>query len=308
MKKVYNLLFVVAIILFAVVSYIMYTFNTKPLSFVNISINPDVTLVVNDKNIVEEVIAINEDADIITSDLTLVGKDVEDASIQIIDAAIETGFIDEYSDENTIIVTTTNEDNKIRTSLETKVVAKMNKHFETRNIYPLLVVNGVDEEIKNEATTYGVSNGKMLLINRLVATNSELSKDELANMSVKEIQQEIKNYVKERHKDSKETKEELKTKWRQTKETLKETYQNKVEGLKTSLLDDANIDSSNMTQEEKNEAVSDMLKDKKDEVKDNVNKIKDELKGKINNDVVPSVKERVNIIRNQIRTKTGKEE
>lgn len=308
MKKIYNLLFIVAIILFAVISYIMYTFNAKSLSFVSISINPDVTLVVGDKNVVEEVISINKDADIITSDLNLVGKDVEDASTQIIDAAIETGFIDEYSDENMIIVTTTNEDNRIRESLETRVVARMNKHLEMRNIYPILVINGVDDEIKSDATAYGISNGKMLLINKAVATNSELSKDELVNMSIKEIQQEIRDYVKKRHEASKETKDELKAKWRQTKETLKENYQNRVESLKTNLLNDADIDSSNMTQEEKNAAVSNMLKIKKDEVIDNVNKIKDELKKKVNNDVAPFIKERVNTIRNRIRTNTGKEE
>jgi hypothetical protein len=301
MKGKRILIILVAVVLFAALSYVVYNFNQKPLSFLSISINPDIELAVNEDNIVKEVIPINEDADIITSDLELVGKTVEEASDSIVDAAIETGYIDEYSEENTVIVTTTNEDETIRKALEDKVMARLNKHFEERKIYPVLVANGLDDELKAEAASLDIINGKMLLVDRAVAVNPDLNKTELAKMSVKEIQQKIKDYVTARHDALKQSREELKTKWQQEKATLKTEYNNKVDALKDNLLKNAGINTDNMTPAQKNAAVKELLQNKKDQIKNKINEVKDELKNEVQQDVIPTVKNRIENIRERIK-------
>jgi hypothetical protein len=76
MKGKRTLILITTFVLFVGLCYCIYIFNQKPLSFVSISINPDVELAVNGDNIVEDVIPINEDADIITSDLDLIGDSI----------------------------------------------------------------------------------------------------------------------------------------------------------------------------------------------------------------------------------------
>ena len=308
MKKKYTVVIIVAVILFAGLSYVIYHLNDKSLSFVSISINPDVELAVNDNNIVEEVIPINADADVIVSDLDLVGTNIEEASEAIIDAAIETGYIDEYSDENTIVITTLNEDEGVRKALEDKVIARLNTHLETRKIYPILVANGLDDELKSQATQYGISNGKMLLVNRAVLVNPELSKATLADMTVKEIQQEIRAYVKARHATLKTTKEELKTKWQAEKATLKENYKSKVETLKNTLLENAGINTDKMTVVEKNRTVSEVIKAKKEQIKEDIAVIKEELQNTTQTKTYPALKNTIKNIKERIKQRVDKEE
>lgn len=50
----------------------------------SISINPDVELVVNSDYIVEEVLPINEEADVITSDLELIGESIYTATEKLL--------------------------------------------------------------------------------------------------------------------------------------------------------------------------------------------------------------------------------
>ena len=304
MNKKNILIVTIVIVVAAILSYVIFSFNNKSLSYVNISINPDIELAVNNNDIVEEVIPINEDADIITSDLELVGLNVETASEEIIDAAIETGYIDEYSDENVVVVTAVNDDEEVRQSLEEKVIIALNEDFEEREIFPV-VISGVSDEMKEEATTYGISNGKMLLVSRAAALDSTLTKDALADMSVKEIQQEIKESVTARREALKVSAEELKTKFTQEKEALKETYRDKVETLKNTVLEETGTDTSAMTSEERSNAASQALKEKKEVIKENIIEIKEEIisnsKSETYSEVketITNVKERINQIRN----------
>lgn len=301
MKKKYALIALGAIVLFMGLSYTIYKFNEKPLSFVSISINPDLMLGINEDNIVKEVMTINEDADIITSDLNLVGMKVEEASEKVVDAAIETGFIDEYSDENTVVVTVTGGDEGVRSTLENKVVEKLQQRLEVKEIYAVIVANGLTDDLKEEAEEYDISNGKMLLVNRAVSVNSELSKEELAQMTVQEIQQEIKKYVTERRESLKESLQELKTKWKEEKATLKEEYRNKVEQLKDKVLKEENINTNNMTEVQKDAALSNILKEKKRIIKERIDEVTEEVRDTVKNKTYPAVKETINAIRERIK-------
>ena len=223
MKQNYGWAYIVIILIVGVICYIGYNkWNNRALSFVSININPEIELALNNQDEVVDVISINEDADIVTSDLDLIGLTIEEASDKIIDATMETGYLDEYSEENIVVVTTINDDDEKRVKLEEKIITRMNAHFETRKIYPILVAKGLDNDLKAEATKYGISNGKMLLIERAVSLNEELSKDELAKLSVRDIQKEIQIYVKERRAALKESLEDAREEWQQKKEELKQ--------------------------------------------------------------------------------------
>ena len=48
---------------------------------------------------------------------------------KIIDNSIETGYIDEFSDENDVVITIPEEDEENRQTLETKVIGRINQRI-----------------------------------------------------------------------------------------------------------------------------------------------------------------------------------
>ncbi|MDD4733395.1 MAG: hypothetical protein PHU05_00870 [Bacilli bacterium] len=298
MNKKNIFIITIIIIVVALLGYVVLNFNNKKLSYVSISINPDIMLAVNDANIVEEVIPLNEDADIIISDLEIVGMDIESASKKVIDAAIETGYIDEYSDENIIVVTATNEQEQERQRLEKKVIDSLNDNLEERKIFPI-IITGVSDEMKEEALLYGISNGKMLLVSRAASLDPTLDKEQLATLSVKEIQNEIKESIKVRHEALNKNKEELKNKFKEEKDNLKKTYREKIQQMEKTLLEDYGFDKDEMKEDEIRDAIIVASKDIKAEIKERVKEIREELKSNSKNETYNEVKNKIKNFKGQ---------
>jgi hypothetical protein len=189
------------------------------------------------------------------------------------------------SDENAVVVTTVNDNEENRKALEQKIITKMNEHFETRKIYPVLVAKGLDDNLKAEADKYNISYGKMLLIESALALNNTLSKDQLINMSIKDIQNEIRSYIKNRHNALKESLQDAKAKWKEEKAQLKENYLSKVKALKESITEEHKEEFKNMTPAQKKEAIQNYLNTRKQQIKENINAVKGEIKTDVKEDM-----------------------
>lgn len=314
MKKIYILIGILIIAVIGVLGYVGLkevnknkdtvddeVSKVEPTSFVTISINPEIELGLDEQDKVVEVISINEDADILTSDLNLVGLTIEDASTKIIDSAMETGYLDEYSDENTVVVTTICDNEEKRKALEEKVMTKMNAHFETRKIYPILVAKGLDDDLKAEAESYDISYGKMLLVDYASALNDTLSKDDLVDMSIRDIQDEIRDYIKERHNALKTTLQEAKEEWKEQKTRLKQDYKDKIEELKANISEEHKEEFKNMTSDQKQEAIKNYLSAKKEVIKNNINDIKNNIKEEMNEYNYPVLENNAENIKENIK-------
>lgn len=252
-------------------------FNSNKLSYITISINPEILLAVNSEGKVVEVTAVNEDADILVSDLDLIGLTAEEASNLIIDSAYESGYINEYATGNEITITTVNEDEQERLRLEERLMTNLNNHLAEKKVYALLVAKELGEDLKTEAETYGISNGKMLLIEEAVVLNNALDKKELADMTIREIQELIKVEVKERHDALNKSMESLKEEWKTKKTTLKEETRTKLEEIKNSIQN--GIENYNsMTEEQKREAFQNAIETKKEEIKTIFDSIKNRIR------------------------------
>lgn len=204
----------------------------KAVSYVKISINPDIQLALDNNDEVVDVVAINDDADVLLSDLDLVGLTLEEATDKIIDESVETGFIDELSETNTILVEAVNEDEEKRLFLESAVVKKVKANIEEKGIKSILAAVKLDETLKTEAEELGVSNGKMLLIATAVSINSELVKADLAELTIKDIQAEIKEVTSLKRLEAKENKAEYKEELKEQKQLLKEKHLKEVEEMR----------------------------------------------------------------------------
>ncbi len=280
----------------------------EPISFVTISINPEVELALDENNKILEVIPINDDADVLLSDLNLVGLNVEESIEKIVDSAMEIGFLEEYSEENAVIVTAVSDGEKERKELEETVINKINTHFETKKIYSVVVAKGLNDELKAEAASYNISNGKMLLIQRALSLDETLIKEELVNNSIQQIQKLIKSYVKKRHDTLKETKTNLKKEWINQKNTLKQEYLDKVEQLKSTIMEEHSEEFENMTPAEKEAAIQVYLDVEKEIIKSTINDIKNEIKTEIkeNKENYPIIKNDLESIKKNIKDRIQK--
>lgn len=189
--------------------------NTKNYSYVILKINPEVELAVDYKEVVREVNPLNEDADLLISDLNLVGKPLEEVTETIIDETIEIGKLD-----NTIELKVINKNEAQRIKLENKLKEKIESHIQTKSYNAVLTVKGLTEDMKASAASYDISNGKMLIISKALELNQDLKVEDLVNRTVKEIQTYIKDASIQRREAAEEIKNQT-SKERKAELTLK---------------------------------------------------------------------------------------
>ena len=71
------------------------------------------------------------------------------------------------------------------------------------------MVTGVTDEMKSDADEYGISYGKMLLVEKALVLDTDLNKENLVTLSVKEIQSLIKSYFTKSGNEKAEIKQRL---------------------------------------------------------------------------------------------------
>lgn len=229
MKKV--LLFVLLFVIVGVLAWGGYYYynSNKTASVVTIDINPSIELSLNENNKVLSALALNEDASILLSDLTLKGLSLEEATEILVNEAIETGYIDELSDDNDIIVTSYNDDDEITTDLNDSVIEDIDDLLDSRNIAATVSYLHVTDEIKTAAEEYGISNGKMLLVEKALVLNPELDEKTLVDATIQGIHNQIKEAVANQNQN--QEKEQLKvqkeTKVKATKEKVEQQQKGK---------------------------------------------------------------------------------
>ncbi len=254
----------------------------RVMGYVILDINPSVELAYNIDGKVLEVVSINEDADIITSDLDLVGLSLEDATEKVIDAAIETGYINELSENNALVVTTSCENEEDRLNFEEKVIDKANSYLESKEVYVLVAAQGVDDEIKAEAEQYDVSYGKMLLVNRLIAIDPTLSKDELVESTVQDVQKQIQLNVQNRYEEANVEQEQLQNQWKEQKEIKIQTAEQALEQEKEQIWEQNKSGYGEVTPAEKEEILNVIVEQKKNIIKGKLEELTEEIQQEAN--------------------------
>jgi hypothetical protein len=262
-------------------SYLVYYsfFQNKVERYLVLDINPSLEMGLSEDDEVLSVTPLNSDADILLSNIDLIGLNVEEASEIVVDEAIETGFINEYNEDNTITVYSTDEDEDDRDELQTTVVERLNHGLEEKDVHALVVSGGLTDEMKAEADTYDISYGKFLLVSRLAAISTDYTKDEIVNMSVKEIQSNIKTIVNERRDAISEDDDEQKTKLETQKQEKINAYEQEKIQLENQLLIQYQQENDvTLTDSQKAELGKTLLEQEKDKIKDYVDKVIQNIK------------------------------
>ena len=158
-------------------------------SVIMIDVNPSIRLEVNDRGIVMKSEALNEDAQSVMAELELVGKDYSWAVTAVVGALQEKQYITDL--KNSILVSVTDANEETAEALrETAVsaIVEFNKSVD----YGLSVLSQVvksDKSLGDLAGEYGVSEGRIEMINKLISEHSSYNFEELIKCNIQTINQ-----------------------------------------------------------------------------------------------------------------------
>ncbi len=167
-----------------------YNNNYKVTSKVGIDVNPSIELKINQKEKVLEVIANNEDGKKIISDMDLKGSDINVAVNALIGSMVKNGYITELA--NSILISVENNDNAKAETLRQEILNQINME----NISIISQTITEEKELTDLSNQYNISLGKVEIIKQIMANNNLLTFDQLANLSINELNLILKDNEK----------------------------------------------------------------------------------------------------------------
>ena len=160
--------------------------NMKVASTIDIDVNPSITVTVNKKEKVLDVTANNDDAKIILEGMDIAGSDINVAINALIGSMVKNGYIDELA--NSILISVDNPNSAESEALRQKIVDELNAFINSGNNISVVsqsITSSSDKE--SLANSYGISVGKLELIEKLIAKNNLYTYEELKNLSINEL-------------------------------------------------------------------------------------------------------------------------
>ena len=150
-------------------------------------INPSIVLEVNKREKVISTEAKNEDAEKVLEGLNLKGEDLSDAVDLVINSVIKHGYIDGKS--NSVLVSVDNEDQKKGEELQKRLSEGVSKALQKDGVEGAVLSQTLEKsiEIQKLAEEYGISEGKVQLINEILKIKEDYTFADLANLSINEL-------------------------------------------------------------------------------------------------------------------------
>ena len=167
--------------------------NMKVASTIGIDVNPSITVTVNKKEKVLDVTANNDDARIILEGMDLAGSDINVAINALIGSMVKNGYIDELA--NSILISVDNPNSAESEALRQKIVDELNAFINSGNNISVVsqsITSSSDKEAL--ANSYGISVGKLELIEKLIAKNNLYTYEDLKDLSINELNLILKSH------------------------------------------------------------------------------------------------------------------
>ena len=152
-----------------------------------IDINPSIVLDVNKKEKVLSTEAKNEDAEKVLEGLNLKGKDLSDAVDLVINSVIKHGYIDGTS--NSVLVSVDNGDQNKGAELQKRLSESVSNALQKDGVEGAVLSQTLEKSIEIEklANEYGISEGKVQLINEILKIKEDYTFADLADLSINEL-------------------------------------------------------------------------------------------------------------------------
>jgi len=179
-------------------------------SVIQIDINPSITFILDENDDVVAVIVNNEEAEIITADLLLVGLNYEDALDAFLTAAAETGYLNVTRDDNQVTVSLSSEGKADLEAFRTAVENRVRGFLDREDIQGQVETSqALFDDLKATAEANNVTVSEWLLIQAVLRNDDSLTLEEALELSTEELQTMLQSAYQERIEQALIYKEEL---------------------------------------------------------------------------------------------------
>lgn len=164
-----------------------YQINRVVDATVSLDVNPSVEIQVNQKERVLKVVPLNEDGRTIVGDMDFTGSDVNVAVNAMIGSMLQNGYLSELT--NSVLISVDNKNTTKGVELQERLTEEVNKLLQTDTFHGAILSQTVskNEELQQLADTYGITLGKAQLIQDILEENSRHTFEELASLSINEL-------------------------------------------------------------------------------------------------------------------------
>lgn len=184
MKKVFVCILLTAL-LFGAVLLLIPKLDEEPVGSVELSVNPNVELIINKDNKVVNVIYKNGDAEIVLSGEDLIGMDIEEVSEKFVQNAIDAGYIDVATTGETVEFNVVVANEELKKSISESLTKEINDCFDANGVFGQAKAKVL--EIADKAELLGVTAYKYQLIMTAKSLDPVKEIDELKALSEKEL-------------------------------------------------------------------------------------------------------------------------
>ncbi len=200
-------------------------FDNEIVSILTIDVNPSIEINLNKNNIVVSVVALNDDAKVVTNNLNYEKEKLENVLSMLVDSLKQNNYL---SDENNLILI--NVDSKDEKLLEL-VKNKTNESLEKNKVNGEIVIQQVEEtsELKELAEKNNITISKAYYIQEQIKNEEGLKVEDFKDTSITEIKEKINNYKQEQEQKKQEELKEKTT----TKQTNTNTSKNTTPNTNT---------------------------------------------------------------------------
>lgn len=229
MKWIFSLFFVAGLALF--LSSCALDASAMDDTYVTLDINPSVELIVNRREVVIYANPLNEDGEVLLSEVDVIGMDLDEAIDLIIQTAIELGYIDVDAEETIVSVTAIANDPEIGERIRGRVKAHINESFMNRGMKGRAEDKGFTPEFLLEAESYGVTPGFLRLAKSAVEVSDGLLLEDALLLSVSELQAILKTARQAMH----DVAQALKDEFFAARQVIYDEYFPQIEALQAEL-------------------------------------------------------------------------
>ena len=167
--------------------YAVYSNNYKVASTISLDVNPSVEITANKKEDVLAVSALNDDGRTIIGDMDFSGSSIDVTVNALIGSMLRNGYLTDLA--NSILISVDDSDAAHGAALQKKIADEVNAILQVNAFDGAVLSQTVvkDSSVQMLADEYGITVGKAQLVNEIVAGNPTRTFDELAQLSINEL-------------------------------------------------------------------------------------------------------------------------
>ncbi len=165
----------------------VYHIDHEVASTVSLEVNPSIQIMVNEKERVLEVKALNRDGEIVVGDMDFSGSDINVAVNALVGSMLRNGYLNELA--NSILISVDNNDPAKGAALQERLTKQVNELLESDGFFGAVLSQTLTGSIDLQqlADQYGITLGKAQLIQDILNSTTGHTFEELVPLSINEL-------------------------------------------------------------------------------------------------------------------------